>query len=141
LVGLALAGCDAPAGNPDSPSAGARDNDPNTFRAAVNPDQAYAGQWALARSHCTDSKKIWTVEPRRMAIQPAMRFCVFNGDIFVADGPGEKPTTWSAGALCLSEGKESHDFLFFRVADNLREMRVTFNDSKSVDLVRCPLKS
>ena len=137
-----MAGCDAPSGSPgsDAPSAGAPANDPNTFRAAVNPDQAYAGEWALARSHCGDTKKIWTVEPKRMAIQPAMRFCIFS-DIYVSDGSGDKPTTWSAGARCLSDGKESHDFLFFRVKDNLREMRVTFNDSNSVDLVRCPLKS
>ena len=87
-----------------------------------------------------DARKVWTVEPRRMAIQH-VRFCVFDEDIFMADGKGDKPTTWSAGATCLAEGKKSHDFLFFRVKDNLREMRVTFNDSSSVDLVRCPIKS
>ncbi len=138
-----LAGCDAPQGAPT----GAQDqsgavpaNDPNTFRAGVNPDTAYAGEWALARSHCSDGKKIWTIEARRMAIVPAMRFCAFD-NIYVSQGRGDSPTTWSASAKCLAEGKESHDFLFFRVKDNLKEMRVTFNDSNSVDLVRCPLKS
>jgi hypothetical protein len=62
-------------------------------------------------------------------------------EMYVSEGQGPAPTTWSAGAKCLSEGKESHDFLFFRVDDNLREMRVTFNDARSVDLVRCPMRS
>ena len=115
--------------------------DPNTFRADVNPRRAYAGEWAAASNHCGDDKRIWTIEARRMAIQPDMRFCVFDNDIYVAEGNGPAPTTWSAGAKCLAEGKESHDFLFFRVDDNLREMRVTFNDSRSVDLVRCPMRS
>jgi hypothetical protein len=136
-----LAGCDAPtgAGGGDGPSAGSPANDANTFRASVDPDRAYAGQWALASSHCTDDKKIWTVEPRRMAIQK-QRFCLFE-DIYASQGKGDAPTTWSTGAKCLAEGHESHDFVFFRVKDNLREMRVTFNDADPVDLVRCPQKS
>jgi hypothetical protein len=137
----ALAACSPGAGDDSSaPSAGSRDNDPNTFRASGNPDHAYAGEWAVAANHCEDARKVWTVEPRRMAIQ-RVRFCVFDEDIYMADGKGDKPTTWSTGATCLADGKQSHDFLFFRVKDNLREMRVTFNDSNSVDLVRCPLKS
>ena len=137
----ALAACSPEsAGDAGDSSAGSRDNDPNTFRASVNPDHAYAGEWAATPNHCNDARKVWTVEPRRMAIQH-VRFCVFDEDIFMADGKGDKPTTWSAGATCLAEGKQSHDFLFFRVKDNLREMRVTFNDSSSVDLVRCPIKS
>jgi hypothetical protein len=135
----ALAACSpGPTDDSGGSAAGTRDNDPNTFRANVNLDHAYAGEWAVASSHCNDAKKVWTVEPRRMAIQ-RMRFCVFDRDIYMADGKGDKPTTWSAGATCLADGKQSHDFLFFRVKDNLREMRVTFNDSNSVDLVRCPV--
>jgi hypothetical protein len=50
-------------------------------------------------------------------------------------------TTWATSARCLAGGRESQDFLFFRVEDNLREMRVTINDSDSIELVRCPMKS
>jgi hypothetical protein len=137
LLGL-LAGCDPPgdpAGDASGPMA-----DPNAFRAAIDPERPYAGEWAAASTHCRDEDKIWTIEARRMAVVPDMRFCVFD-DIFVSDGAGNAPATWSAGAKCLAQGRESHDFLFFRVDDNLREMRVTFNDTTSVELVRCPMKS
>ena len=137
----ALAACDAPDSRDDEPSAQIPVTDPNTFRADVDPGRPYAGEWAAASSHCNDDKRIWTIEARRMAIQPDMRFCVFEHDMYVAEGDGAAPSTWSAGAKCLSEGKESHDFLFFRVDDNLREMRVTFNDARSVELVRCPMRS
>lgn len=135
-----LAAC-SPEGGNDVPSAGIPVTDPNTFRADVDPDRAYAGEWAAASNHCNDQKRVWTIEARRMAIQPDMRFCVFESDMYVSEGDGAAPTTWSAGAKCLSDGKESHDFLFFRVDDNLREMRVTFNDARSVELVRCPMRS
>lgn len=141
IAGL-LAGCGGPkdeAGG-DEPSAGIPVNDPNTFRADVNHERPYAGEWAAATNQCADEKKVWTIEAHRMAIVPAMRFCAFD-DIYVSDGAANTPTTWSASAKCLAGGRESHDFLFFRVKDNLREMRVTFNDAKSVELVRCPLKS
>jgi hypothetical protein len=145
LAGLAilgaLAACDAPGGGEDEPSAGIPVTDPNTFRADIDPGRAYAGEWAAASNHCNDEKRVWTIEARRMAIQPDMRFCVFEHDMYVSEGHGPAPTTWSAGAKCLSDGKESHDFLFFRVDDNLREMRVTFNDARSVELVRCPMRS
>ena len=137
----ALAACDAPGGGDDEPSAQIPVTDPNTFRADIDPQRAYAGEWAAATSHCGDEKKVWTIEAKRMAIVPDMRFCVFENDMYVSDGKGAAPTTWSAGAKCLSDGKESHDFLFFRVDDNLREMRVTFNDARSVELVRCPMRS
>jgi hypothetical protein len=137
----ALAACDAPGRDEDDPSAQIPVTDPNTFRADIDPARAYAGEWAAASNHCEDEKKVWTIEARRMAIVPDMRFCVFDNDIYVSDGAGTAPKTWSAGAKCLSDGKESHDFLFFRVDDNLREMRVTFNDARSVELVRCPMRS
>lgn len=139
VAGL-LAGCDAPSDGRENPSAGIPVTDPNTFRADADLERSYAGEWAAATSQCGDEKKIWTIEPRRMAIVPAMRFCAFD-NIYVSDGPGSAPTVWSASAKCLAEGRESHDFLFFRVKDNLREMRVTFNDASSVELVRCPMKS
>ena len=144
LVCIALAGlvasCDAPEGGSDNPSARVPETDPNTFRAEVDAARPYAGEWAAATVQCADEQKVWTIEPRRMAIVPAMRFCAFE-NVFVSHGPGDAPSTWSASARCLADGRESHDFLFFRVNDNLREMRVTFNDSKSVELVRCPMRS
>lgn len=137
VLGL-LAGCDAPLVPAEDASVPVED--PNTFRAAIDPERPYAGEWAKASSHCRDEEKIWTIEARRMAVVPDMRFCVFE-DMFVSEGDGKSPATWSAGAKCLAEGRESHDFLFFRVDDNLREMRVTFNDTAAVELVRCPMKS
>ncbi len=136
IAGLA-AGCGAPGGDNDNPSAGIPVSDPNTFRADIDASRPYAGEWAAATVHCADEKKIWTIEARRMAIVPAMRFCAFE-QVYVSNGTGDAPSTWSASARCLADGRESHDFLFFRVKDNLREMRVTINDAKSVDLVRCP---
>ena len=141
LATFALLGaCDAPddAAN-RTPNRGAPANDPNTFRADVNPDRAYAGEWAAARNECENEDKIWTIETTRMAIEAA-RFCAFD-NVFVSRATDGETTTWSTSARCLAEGRESHDFLFFRVEENLREMRVTFNDARSVELVRCPMKS
>ncbi len=137
LTGL-LASCDASV----DPAAGvsAPVSDPNAFRANIDPARPYAGEWAAASSHCRDDGKIWTIEAKRMAIVPDMRFCVFD-DMYVSEGPGKAEATWSTGAKCLAGGRESHEFLFFRVEDNLREMRVTFNDAASIELVRCPMKS
>ena len=137
-----LAACDAPGGGEHEPSARIPVTDPNTFRADIDPERAYAGEWAAASNHCSDDKRVWTIERTRMAIQPDMRFCVFDpSEMYVSEGHGPAPTTWSAGPKGLWEGKESHDFLFFRDDDNLREMRVTFNDARSVELVRCPMRS
>jgi hypothetical protein len=104
--------------------------------AQVNDRAPYAGEWAAERGDCGDERKTWTIEPHRMAILPAMRFCAFE-NVYVNKAVDEGETAWSAGATCLAEGRESHDFLFFRVKDDLREMRVTFNDSRSVQLYRC----
>ena len=100
----------------------------------------YTGEWAAAANHCADEKQVWTIEAHRMAIVPAMRFCAFK-DIYVNTAPGKGTATFSAAANCLAEGRETQDFVFFRVQDNLREMRVTFNDTDAVKLVRCPIKS
>lgn len=102
----------------------------------VNDRAPYAGEWAAERSHCDDNRKKWTIEPHRMAIVPAMRFCAFE-NVYVNKAADAGETSWSAGATCLAEGRESHDFLFFRVKDDMKEMRVTFNDSRSVQLYRC----
>jgi hypothetical protein len=139
VLGL-LGACDAPEDAASSAADGAVPvKDPNTFRADVSPTQAYAGEWAVARNQCENEKKVWTIETNRMAIE-AERFCAFE-NIYMNNGSDGATTTWSTSARCLAEGRESHDFLFFRVEKNLREMRVTFNDSNSVDLIRCPMKS
>ena len=39
---------------------------------------------------------------------------------------------------CLADGKESQDFVFFRMKNKLR-MQVTINDTDSVELIRCPV--
>ena len=39
----------------------------------------------------------------------------------------------------MAEGRASNDFVFFRVNPNKLKMRVTINDSESVDLIRCPM--
>jgi hypothetical protein len=137
-----LGACDAPegsAGGANDPSSGTRVDDPNIFRADVDRTRPYAGEWAVARNQCEDDKKVWTIESNRMAIEE-QRFCAFDSNMYMNRAP-DGETTWSTGARCLAEGRESHDFLFFRVEDNLREMRVTFNDANSVELVRCPMKS
>lgn len=138
LLGV-LGACEAPENGTDGaagPTKGDPANNPNTFRADVDPQRPYAGEWALAANQCGDDKKVWTIETRRMAVAPAMRFCAFDS-LYVSNSDGVAQT-WSASAKCLAEGRESHDFLFFRVHENLREMRVTFNDTKSFNLVRCP---
>jgi hypothetical protein len=141
LVLSLLGACDAPdsaANFSEEPATGAPVADPNTFRADVDLERPYAGEWAAATNHCSDQKKVWTIEARRMAIVPAMRFCAFD-NIYVSEANNGVRTIWSASAKCLANGEESHDFLFFRVKDNLKEMKVTFNDTSSVELVRCPV--
>jgi hypothetical protein len=71
-----------------------------------------------------------------MAIVPSMRFCLFE-KVYVNTAEQEGETVWSAASQCLAEGRESQDFVFFRLKENLKDMRVTFNDSRSVELVRC----
>src|SRR5690348_10238642 len=61
-----VAACDAPAD--EEPSAQIPVTDPNTFRADIDPQRAYAGEWAAASSHCQDETKVWTIEAKRMAI-------------------------------------------------------------------------
>lgn len=140
VLGL-LGACDAPDDSANrAPGGGIPVKDPNTFRADVNPGHAYAGEWAVARNQCENEKKVWTIETNRMAIEAA-RFCAFGSDMRVNRASDGATTTWATSARCLAEGRESNDFLFFRVEGNLREMRVTFNDSNSVDLIRCPMKS
>ncbi|MEP7209481.1 MAG: hypothetical protein ABI740_01480 [Alphaproteobacteria bacterium] len=126
-----LSGCDKPGAD----KAGATPQDVNRFRAEVNANSPYAGQWAAAASSCDDDRKVWTIEPHRMGVQK-IRFCAFKS-LNLSQPEGSDDAVWSAAANCLSDGHESKDFVFFRVKPNLREMRVTFNDSRPIDLVRC----
>ena len=126
----------ASAGHAKSGPAPADTGSADPLMVQVNARAPYAGEWAAEHSHCDDEQKKWTIEPHRMAIVPAMRFCAFES-VYVNQAADAGETSWSAGATCLAEGRESHDFLFFRVKENLREMRVTFNDSRSVQLYRC----
>ncbi|HVY89293.1 MAG TPA: hypothetical protein VG942_10525 [Hyphomonadaceae bacterium] len=140
-VGL-LAGCDAPKGEGGQPSAGMPSNDPNTFRASssVNLDRPYAGDWAEDVGACKDEKKVWTVEPKRMAIATLRRFCAWD-EVYLNQGSDGAPVSWASNAKCLQGGNESHVFVFFHVKDSLQEMKVTFNDTTSFDLVRCVKKA
>ncbi len=132
---LALAACGAPSDEDDKSSGFPAD--PNAARADIG-DRPYAGEWAAAPNECDSDRKIWTIEAHRMGMQE-QRFCVFD-KIYMAENKGEGEA-WSASAKCLAEGKESHDFVFFRVKANLHEMRVTINDANAVDLVRCPSRT
>jgi len=137
---LLASACEKPAENAGSISAGVPESSRPPAEAEVVSTTPYTGEWAAAANHCADEKQVWTIEAHRMAIVPAMRFCAFE-DIYVNTASGKGATTFSAAANCLAEGRETQDFVFFRVQDNLREMRVTFNDTDAVKLVRCPLKS
>jgi hypothetical protein len=134
---LALAGaCEAPSDTSD-PAAEMPDSDDNAFRADAQNDRAYAGEWARSSDSCNNQREIWTIEENRMGMRRE-RFCVFER-IFISGGDGEQG--WSASARCLSEGRQSHDFVFFRINPNKQQMRVTINDTEAVDLVRCPMRT
>lgn len=137
VLAAGLSSCDQPETVPASPQ-GALEEELGSqdLPGRVDVHAPYAGEWAERSSDCDEERKLWTIEPRRMAIVPSMRFCLFE-KIYVNAAAREGETVWSAASQCLAEGRESQDFLFFRLKDNLREMRVTFNDSHSVDLVRC----
>ena len=130
-----LSGCDKPSAERDS----ARPSDANRLRAEVNLNSPYTGQWAAAASSCDDQKKVWTIEPHRMGIRQ-VRFCYFKS-ISMNQPQGSDDAVWTAAADCLADGRASKEFVFFRMKPNLREMRVTFNDSRPVDLMRCAARS
>ncbi|MDZ4761465.1 MAG: hypothetical protein SGJ21_10370 [Alphaproteobacteria bacterium] len=134
IAALPLAGCERP--DVGAPARGAANEDAAQPPVNVDTNNPYAGEWASAHADCGDNRKIWTIESRRMAILPSLRFCAFK-EVFVNADDSEGGRTWSASAQCLAEGRESRDFLFFRLDDNLQEMRVTFNDGRPTDLVRC----
>ena len=130
-----LSGCD----KPSAEQASASPNDAKRLRAEVNVNSPYTGQWAAAASSCDDQKKIWTIEPHRMGIRQ-VRFCYFKS-ISMNQPQGSDDAVWTAAVDCLADGRASKEFVFFRMKPNLREMRVTFNDSRPVDLMRCAARS
>jgi hypothetical protein len=132
------AACGAPEGaQTESPAANPPDA-PNTARTAPGEVRAYAGEWAPVVEQCGDSTRVWTIETNRMGMRRE-RFCVF--DRVYASTRGGEDEAWSASARCLADGRESQDFVFFRLKANRAEMRVTINDADSVDLVRCPMRT
>ncbi len=134
---LALAGaCGAPADEPAEPAAEAPAN-PNDFRADGPVERTYAGEWAASSDSCGNQREIWTIEENRMGMR-RQRFCVFERVFVSTSGDGQG---WSASARCLADGRQSHDFVFFRVAPNRAQMRVTINDSEAIELVRCPMRT
>jgi hypothetical protein len=130
-----LAGCEKPGGD----KTGASPEDVNRFRAEINANTPYTGHWAAAVSNCNDDSKVWTIETHRMGVRK-VRFCAFKS-MSVNQPEGSEDAVWSAAADCLADGHESRDFVFFRVKSNLLRMRVTFNDDRPVDLVRCISRS
>lgn len=132
------AACDAPKGAEPEPSATIPSNRPGPFSTDAPEERAYAGEWALMADQCGDTKKVWTIEANRMGMKRE-RFCVFDR-IYVSNNSADGEA-WSASARCLAGGRESHDFVFFRVKPNKAEMRVTINDANAIDLVRCPMRT
>lgn len=134
---LALAGaCEAPSDTSD-PAAEMPDSDGNAFRADAKEDRAYAGEWAVTSDGCNNQREIWTIEENRMGMRRE-RFCVFER---VFTSATSKEQGWSASARCLAAGRQSHDFVFFRINPNKQQMRVTINDAEAVDLIRCPMRT
>lgn len=138
LAFLVLAGaCEAPVDDQAEPAAEAP-TDPNTFRAdEPDEDRAYAGEWATDANACNNQREIWTIEQTRMGMKRE-RFCHFER---MNRSAGEDGQVWSASARCVARGRSSNDFVFFRVNPNKLKMRVTINDSESVELVRCPMRT
>lgn len=128
---LAVAGCEAPADDP----AAELPTDPGTFRGDREP--AYTGEWASESVLCDNAREVWTIESRRLGMK-RQRFCVFDP---LPQSGTDEGQGWSASARCVAEGRESRDFLFFRIQPNQSQMRVTINDTRAVELVRCPSRA
>ena len=136
LAASALAaGCEPPVDETEAPAAAAPEPDPDAFRA--DADRAYTGEWAATNESCNNQREIWTIEENRMGMR-RQRFCVFERVFISTTDAGQG---WSASARCVAEGRQSHDFVFFRVDANKGQMRVTINDGKAVELVRCPMRT
>ena len=130
-LGLALAGLVAcgPSRKGDSLAA-----PPPELRAALDDKSPYAGEWAAERRLCSDTRQVWTIEANRMGVRADMRFCVWGP---IASRSEDGQTVWRAEAVCKYQGHDTRDFVFFRLAPDWKQMRVTFNDASPVNLVRC----
>jgi len=139
LVLIALmAACEAPVDDAAPPAAELPESDPNAFRAEGDePERAYAGEWAADSNACNNQREIWTIEQSRMGMKRE-RFCHFER---VNQAAGDDGQVWSASARCVAKGRASNDFVFFRINPNKLKMRVTINDSESIDLIRCPMRT
>jgi len=135
LFALAAA-CEPPAETPPEPAAEALPSNPDAFRAErSNEPPAYTGEWAVASDACGNPREVWTIEEKRLGMK-RRRFCVFERVFASTSDAGQG---WSASARCLADGRQSNDFMFFRVGQNRQQLRVTINDTEAVDLVRCPM--
>lgn len=135
IAWLAAVGALAACGGAEPGVAGGQ---PDTaYRSDAGDDPAYAGEWASAETACQTKGELWTIEARRLGMK-RQRFCVFDR-VFTSSSPAG--AGWSASARCLFEGRESHDFLFFRLTPSRMQMRVTINDAAPIDLVRCPMRT
>lgn len=134
-LAMTLTACGAPADEAaESDPASELATPPDTFRAGG--EASYAGEWAASSEHCGNQREVWTIEQRRLGMKRE-RFCVFERIFASTDGG----LGWSASAKCLANGRQSTDFLFFRLTPSQAQMRVTINDADSVDLVRCPMRT
>lgn len=139
LVLIALvAACEAPVDDTATPAAELPGTDPNAFRAeGTGEERAYAGEWAIDSNACNNQREIWTIEQTRMGMKRE-RFCHFER---INPSAGDDGQVWSASARCVARGQASTDFVFFRVNPNKLKMRVTINDSESIELIRCPMRT
>ncbi len=137
LIALVVA-CEAPVDDSAAPAAEVPDTDTNAFRAeGEEEERAYAGEWAADSNACNNQREIWTVEQSRMGMKRE-RFCHFER---MNQSSGNEGQVWSASARCVAAGRTSNDFVFFRVNPNKLKMRVTINDSESIELIRCPMRT
>ena len=137
LIALVVA-CEAPVDDSAAPAAEVPDTDTNAFRAeGEEEERAYAGEWAADSNACNNQHEIWTVEQSRMGMKRE-RFCHFER---MNQSSGDEGQVWSASARCVAAGRTSNDFVFFRVNPNKLKMRVTINDSESIELIRCPMRT
>lgn len=134
-IGIGLAACGQQTASVDVASGAEPDA---KLMEQVDSTSPYAGAWALEQRLCGNDKEVWTIEAARMAT-PHLRFCAFEN--VMVNGSDNRTTRFATAANCLAEGHQTRDFLFFRIDHNLREMRVTFNDTDAVRLVRCPVAS
>lgn len=139
IVAFAFAAaCEAPVNDSVEPAAEVLPSDPDAFRAERGDEPpAYAGEWAADAASCGDGRQVWTIEENRMGMK-RKRFCVFER-VFASNGDAGQG--WSASARCLAGGRQSQDFVFFRLNPNRLQMRITINDSEAVELVRCPMRT